>query len=218
MSRIEFDAGLTLLRLPTPRSTVPHRLVGRTGREHDDDIYWIDARNTASTHALYDCASSRRSLADLQIARAFTAYQHHSLVRQVAREASPETAMILAPNVADLYRDDDIREWERENLFSATLRILRELGRSLDCHVIVTATESETAERIEAVADQDVTCIHTREGIRFDGDGVSAIGYHHGAYWQTTIPYWVDICGIRESITIDPVVSAYEQGVLRVSG
>lgn len=214
MARLEFDDGLTLLRVPSARSTVIHRLACSRLCETDRPAYWIDARNVASTHALYDCAPSARSLENLRIGRAFTAYQHHSLVREVAREADPRTALIVAPNVADFYRDDDLLACEREDLLAATLTTLREVGRTFGCPVIATSDDDERADRASGFADRDVECVRTREGYRFDGEGVRTDGYWHGEYWQTTIPYWVDLCGAVEAF--DPV-TAHDRGLLEVS-
>ncbi|MCU4972664.1 hypothetical protein OB955_07920 [Halobacteria archaeon AArc-m2/3/4] len=214
MSRLalEADTGLTVCHVPSVRSTVVHRLVcsqladGQRG-------YWIDARNTASTHVLYDCAASPRALEGLQIARAFTAYQHHSLVRRVARVADSETALLVAPNVVDRYRDDDLREYEREELLAATLTILGELGHALDCPVLVTAADEDAGAAVSEYADHEIECLETREGIRLEGEGVQTDGYWHGSYWQTTIPYWVEVCGALDR-GIDPVVRAYDRGLV----
>ncbi|WP_207591215.1 hypothetical protein [Halomontanus rarus] len=209
---LEVDAGLTMCRVPSTRSTAIHHLAcsqladGRRG-------YWIDARNTASTHVLYDCAPSPRALAGLQIARAFTAYQHHSLVRRVARVADPRAELLVAPNVVDLYRDDDLREYEREELLAATLTILGELGHALECPVLVTAADEDAAAIVSEYADREIECLETREGIRFEGEGVQTEGYWHGSYWQTTIPYWVEVCGAL-GCGIDPAVRAHDRGLL----
>ncbi|WP_265110197.1 hypothetical protein [Halosolutus halophilus] len=217
MHQFELDPGLTLLRTESPRSTIVHRLACGRLANADGPAYWIDARNTAATHALYDCVSRPRVLDDLKIARAFTAYQHHSLVRTVTRRASPDTDLLVAPNVAALYRDDDVAEWEREDLLAASLETLSELGRVLDCPVLVTSATDADGNRIAEVAETTIECVRTREGVRLesaDGDRVTE-GYWHGDYWQTTIPYWVDLCGAVDAI--DPV-AAHDRGLLEVTG
>ncbi|MFP9193189.1 hypothetical protein [Natronosalvus vescus] len=203
------ESGLTLLRVPSRRSTAVHQLVcdhltaggdGTGDGTEPQNAYWIDAGNTASTHVLYDVApgSGRQVLEPLRIARAFTAYQHHSLVREVTARADPTTALIVAPNVGLLYRDADLAGWERDDLLESTVTILAELGRSLECPVLITAAErapTSTLEHLETAADSMIECTQTREGLRFDGDGLETMGYWHGRYWQTTIPYWVGCCG-----------------------
>jgi len=233
MHRLELEPGVTLLQVPSPRSGIVHRLVcdrladGATGGDRPGRAYWIDARNAASTHALYDAASSPRVLEGVRVARAFTAYQHHSLVRTVARRAEPTTELLVAPNVAALYRDDDLAAWEREDLLAATLEILSELGAVLDCPVLLTSAgdgsdpdATAASETVADYAETEIECTRTREGLRLeyaDDDsnaGGATAGYWHGDVWQTTIPYWVEICGAVDAV--DPVVAAHDRGLLEV--
>jgi hypothetical protein len=233
MHQFELEPGVTLLNVPSPRSGIVHRLVcdRLADGAADGSAYWIDARSAASTHALYDRASSPRVLEGLRVARAFTAYQHHSLVRTVARQAKPSTSLLVAPNVATLYRDDDLAAWEREDLLAASLETLSELGRVLDCPVLLTSTSGggdgaagtdADSGLVDEYADTVIDCVRTREGLRLEpageeGDGTSATaGYWHGNQWQTTIPYWVELCGAVDAI--DPVVAAHDRGLLEVSG
>ncbi|KDE59859.1 hypothetical protein EL22_16315 [Halostagnicola sp. A56] len=211
MSRLEFEPGLTCCRVPSARSPILHELVCSRLAETAGTAYWIDAGNVASTRVLYDCASSPRVLDSLRIARSFTAYQHHSIVRRVVEKATPRTSVIVAPNVVGRYRDDDVPAWEREELLAATLETLAELGRALEVPVLVTAASDAAEERVTERADHRVECIRTREGVRLEGDGAETMGYWQGAYWQTTIPYWVDCCGVADRI--DPVVAAADRGL-----
>ena len=214
MHQLEFEPGLTLLRVPAPRSTIVHRLVCARLTETDGPVHWVDARNAAATHALYECAPSSRTLDGLEIARAFTAYQHHSLVRAVARRADARSSLLVATNVASLYRDDDLPEWEREDLLAASAATLGELGRALDVPVLATTTAGggEVPATLTDRADRVLECVRTREGTRLEGDGVEPTGYWHRGYWQTTIPYWAELCGVTDRF--DPVVAAHDRGLL----
>ena len=214
MSRLEFEPGLTCCRVPSPRSPILHELVCSRLAETSGPAYWIDAGNTASTQVLYDCASSPRALDSLHIARSFTAYQHHSIVRRVVEKADPRTSLIVAPNVVDRYRDDDMPSWERDELLAASLETLAELGRALEIPVLVTASSDDAEATVVDYAANSVECVRTREGIRLEGDCAETMGYWRGSYWQTTIPYWVDCCGVADRI--DPVVSAADRGLLDV--
>lgn len=228
MHQFELESGTTLLAVPSPRSRIVHRLAcERLADDARGSAYWIDAHSAAATHALYDCAPSRRALTNLQVARAFTAYQHHSLVRTLARRADPETSLVVAPNIAALYRDDELASWEREELLAATLEILAELGRVLECPVLLSTTGGDDdtvagSGPVAEYADTVVECVQTREGLRLeraDGDGAATdatAGYWHGRHWQTTIPYWVELCGAVDAV--DPVVAAHDRGLLEVSG
>ena len=234
---LEFEPGLTLLEVPSARSTILHRLVGarlteaatERNAETNATAYWIDARNTAATQVLYDCVPSDRPLESLRIARAFTAYQHHSLVRRSTQRAGPETDLIVAPNVASLYYDADLPEWEREDLLAAALETLAELGRVLDCPVVATSADDDRAATISEYAAATIECVRTREGLTFErsdgeaieresGTGASideTAGYWHETYWQTTIPYWVDLYGSASEV--QSVVEARDRGLLEVT-
>ncbi|QLG26258.1 hypothetical protein HUG10_01305 [Halorarum halophilum] len=190
------EPGVTVLRPPAPRSTALHRLVADALLGESGPVYWVDARNAANTHALYDAAPSRRSLAGLMVARAFTAYQHHELVRGLPRNARPGTRLVVVPNAAALYRDGDVPGAEAARLLDASLSVLTELADALDCPVLLTATgDDERAERVVDAADVVVDCERTRLGLTFDAPGFTHSGYYRDGYWQTTVPYWVDLLG-----------------------
>ncbi|ELZ12171.1 hypothetical protein C479_05168 [Halovivax asiaticus JCM 14624] len=212
MHHVEFDTGLTVLRVTSPRSTVVPDLVCTRLVDESGPIHWVDARNTASTHVLYDRAPSATTLAPLRIARAFTAYQHHSLIQALARQASARSSMLVAPNVDSLYHDDDLDEWERERLLAASLSTLRELGHSLDVPVLATTTGDTVSPRVDEYADHTLESVTTRVGTRLNGDGVESVGYwdHHG--WQTTIPYWADRYGTTDAL--DPATAVHDRGLL----
>ncbi len=212
MHHVEYEPGLTVLRVPTPRSPLVPELVCSELIDGADRVHWIDARNAANTHALYDCAPSPATLAPLRIARAFTAYQHHSLVRTLARRATGRSSLVVATNVTSLYRDDDLAAFERDELLASALSTLRELGRSLDVPVLATTPQDAVPAALDERADRVIECVRTRVGVRLEGDGVDQVGYWDHDGWQTTIPYWVDVCGAARGI--DPVVAAHDRGLL----
>lgn len=106
------SAGLTLLRTDTHRPTALHRMALQMVRDVDGIAYWVDARNTASTYALHEFADHDRLLRRIRLARAFTAYQHSTLAKRLVNTVTPRTGCIVAPNVASLYRDDDVPDHE----------------------------------------------------------------------------------------------------------
>ena len=178
--------------------------------------YWIDARNVASTHALYGATPSGRALAGLRVARAFTAYQHHALVERAARRVDGDTALVVAPNVGALYRDDDLPAWEREDLLTAAVERLAAVGRAHGVPVLVSTAHESTADALSGYADADCTVVRTREGIRIAGDGAPdpTAGYRGPGYWQTTIPYWVELLGAVEAFVRDPAIAAADRGLV----
>ena len=195
------DAGLTHLDSPGPRSTALHRLVVGELRERDGRVYWLDARNVAATYALYELAPHRRALDGVRVARAFTAYQHHTLARRLVSAVDGRTAMVVAPNVASLYRDDDVPEYERADLYAATATLLGEVGDAYDVPVLVT-TDASGAGLPPAVANDatQLACDRTRMGLRYAGEAFETQVYVEDGFWQTTIPYWVELFGATGTV------------------
>jgi hypothetical protein len=195
------DPGVTLLRPPEPRSAAVHRLALATLAERTGVAYWVDARNVASTYTLYDIVDSAQRLRRLRVARAFTAYQHHALGRRVVERADGRTGLLVAPNVASLYRDDDVPAYERDELYAAAVTLLAEVGTTHDIPVLVT-TDASGVALPPAVADDatHLSCERTRMGLRYAGADVETQVYVKDGFWQTTIPYWVELFGAASAV------------------
>ena len=168
---------------------------GAAKSRNSGETLWVDARNEASTHELYRRASSGRRLDGVQVARAFTAHQHHSLVRRVARRASSKTSLVVVPCVASLYADDDLRTREGRDLLESSLAILAELADVLDAPVLLTAEGDDHADLLADYADTEMECTRTDAGLRYATDDFETTVYLADGYWQTTIPYWVELLG-----------------------
>lgn len=197
------DPGVTLLRRPSPRDGVLHRLVVATLGRHEGRALWVDSRNEASTAALYDADPPGRTLSGLRIARAFTAYQHHELVRSLPERATSRTTLVVVPRLPSLYRDPDVPDAETDRLLDATLAVLAELAEALDLRVLVTADgpDDGLTDRVRSVAADEIVARRTKMGLAFEGDGVRSDVYWHDDWWQTTIPYWVELCGVAPDET-----------------
>lgn len=190
------DAGLTTLQCPHPRSGALHRVAVQTIQEVDGPVYWVDARNTASTYALARLAPTGRVLDSVQVGRAFTAYQHFRLVERVINRTTPQSGCIIAPNLPALYRDDDVPSHEATDMLDAVIDALVTLADTLQLPVVASVTETDRlGARVTDRATREIECVETAFGYRFDGDDVDAHGYWQDGCWQTTIPYWVDLFG-----------------------
>jgi hypothetical protein len=212
----DLDAGLTLLGTPQPRATVIHRLALQTIQQTDGPTYWLDARNTASTYALHELAPSARTLRGVRIARAFTAYQHHTLVERVVNAVSPRTGCVVVPNAASLYRDDDVPEHEAEPLLSAAVGALREVATTFEIPVLV--TDAGPDDRLAGVladhADRELRCERTGLGYRFEGEEFETTVYRQDGGWQTTIPYWVELLSAVGDESVDAMTGPKRQFAL----
>ncbi|WP_232685749.1 hypothetical protein [Halobacterium zhouii] len=200
------DSGVTLLRgaesVGESKSGVQDRRTELAALalaeldRRDGPVRWVDARNHVSTHALTDGARRPRVLERVLVARAFTAHQHHSLVRQLVADAARPTALVVAPAVDDLYADEDLLTGEAERLRDATLSTLHALAEACDVPVLVTASDDEI---VAEYAHEELAVEETRFGPRFEGAGGETTAYWSRGGWQTTVPYWVDIYGAVEA-------------------
>lgn len=182
----------------TDRSRAVHELAA-TALAPGREAYWIDARNTVSVATLTTLAPSERTLAGLRVARAFTAHQHHTLVRRVVREASPETAVVVVPRIASLYADDDCPSPNDRTYLRASLSLLCDLARAAEFPVLVTpgiGDDTGLATLVEDYAERTIDCTRVGPGYRYDAPDVESQWYRVDGGWQTTIPYWIDRLGV----------------------
>lgn len=196
----DLDPGITLLRTPGPRSTVLHQLALQTIRQAGGTAYWLDARNTASTYALYDLAEARRLLRRIRLARAFTAYQHFTLAERLVTTVTARTGCMILPNAPSLYRDDDVPEHDTIPLFDAVVSAISEVATVYDIPVLVTdaGPMDDLADCVAATADAKYEAESTGLGYRVVGDEFETTVYWDETGWQTTIPYWVALYGTVE--------------------
>lgn len=183
--------GITRLRAD-PGTTALHRVACAALATATGPAYWVDARNRASTRALYAAAPDRLSLERLRIARAFTAHQHHSLVCELERRAAADASLVVVPAMPALYRDDALLAGEGEALFRASVKALLRLRRRHDLPILVAHApdaDDAFADLLAACADRELTCEETRAGLRFPG-GDETRGYDAGRHAQATLAGW----------------------------
>jgi hypothetical protein len=196
MSRLTtppLEAGLVFVEQPDRAAL--QRLV--RGADHEGETLWVDAGGVAETYGLLDEGATRRELRGIRVARAFQAHQHHQLVRDLVGEASERTALVVAPNLAVLYEAADGSAAETERLFEGALALLADLADALCVPVLVSAPHGSDEHRaaIRDRAADVVECRRTSQGYAFETEEFETTAYWHRGWWQTTIPYWVDLCG-----------------------
>lgn len=207
------DPGLIALERPSWRSTALHQLVVSHMLQEDGQTLWVDARNNASTYVLTDLVPSAHAVSNLRVARAFTAYQHHSLVGDLPKEFSRDTSLLVVPCVASLYEDDDVHDTEARALLEATLTTLSEIASVFEIPVLVTTEQNDDLDGLVHEYTTDVIeCELTDHGYHFETDDFETLIYVREGYWQTTIPYWVDLLGAVDEVrNLDPIVSEPRQ-------
>lgn len=197
------DPGVTYLDTDAPSAL--YRVVAHHLDEHRGPGYWVDAHSRAAPVTLYD-ALSRNGRRSLRVARAFTGYQHHELVRSLPGRVRHDTSLVVAPAVGALYADDDVPEYEADELCAATLELLDAVATAVDVPVLVTANADPYAADVRAAADHTLDATATDAGLRFEGAGFRTDVYVDRWGFQTTIPYWVDLLGVAPDSVNDPAV------------
>ncbi|PGF14337.1 hypothetical protein CP556_21505 [Natrinema sp. CBA1119] len=159
------ENGITLLESSSPGAfhalAVDHLLL-----EWPGTAWWIDTFGHAQTKPLADVAPSRRVLKKIQTARAFTAYQHHTLCSRLLEDPDygtlatvdrDDVGLIVAPAVDGLYRDDDLGEDESERMVVSALARLAAAARRYECPVLVSkARDDEFAAPIDNLVDERI--------------------------------------------------------------
>jgi hypothetical protein len=198
------DAGLTVVEQPD--SGAIQRLV--LGSDHDGETLWIDAGGAATTYGLTAQVPNRGALQGIRVARAFTAHQHHQLVRNAVAAASERTGLVVAPNVATLYEAADASAAEIDRLFDASVELLADLATALEVPALVSAPRASDERRVTVrdLATTEIECRRTDLGYAFATDEFETTGYWQHGWWQTTIPYWVELCGaVEDRAALDAV-------------
>lgn len=199
------DPGVTYLDTDTPDAL--YRVVARHLDEHRGPAYWVDAHNRAAPVALYD-ALSRNGRRSLRVARAFTGYQHHELVRSLPGRVRHDASLVVAPAVGALYADDDVPAYEADELCAATLELLDAVATAVDVPVLVTASADAYTGDVRTAADRILDVTATNAGLHFEGAGFRTDVYVDRWGFQTTIPYWVDLLGAAPGDANDPAADA----------
>ncbi|WP_136590957.1 P-loop NTPase family protein [Salinigranum halophilum] len=159
---------------------------------------WVDSNGMATTSTLTRLVPSMRLLERIRVARAFTAYQHHSLVSQLPDVVDDQTSFVVVPEFEYRYRSPDMRFGVAHDLVEAGMEVLSDLARKRDIPILVTreTTAPLSAPLVEA-ADSVLECELTRFGPRFVGEEFETLVYPVEGGFQTTLSYWAEILSVR---------------------
>jgi hypothetical protein len=188
---------------------------------------WVDSNGLATTSCLTRLAPNMRLLDRIDVARAFTPYQHHSLVSQVPEVVDDTTSLVVAPEFEYHYRSPDMRFSVASDLVKDGVETLATLAQTHEVPILLTreTTAPLSAPLVEA-ADSVLECELTRFGPRFVGEKFETLVYPVDGGFQTTLSYWAEILSVRfEALQAGttpasasvPVTRADENGSLVVS-
>ncbi|MFB6130357.1 MAG: hypothetical protein ABEJ28_06005 [Salinigranum sp.] len=196
--------GVTLLDVDDGATGALHSLVLDHLLVSGRDAVWVDARGHAATRTLARLAPGGRLLERVRVARGFTPYQHHSLLRalpaQVDAEAGsdaeagrPDTGagLVVVPAADWRYREGDLRRGPAERLVADGADRIAALAADRDVPVLLTLTAADPLSRPFAeAADRRLACELTAFGPRFTGSNFETLVYPGEGYVQTTLAYW----------------------------
>ena len=170
---------------------------------NDGTAYWVDAAGHARTDTLARIAPSRRLLDRIQVARGFTAYQHVALLDRVVERITSETALVVAPAIDAMYRDDDSYGVDTAELLRTAVETLTNRCREYDIPLVVTCHRRDALSApVARHVDETIQCETTRFGPRFVGDHFETLVYPvEDGFVQTTLAFWEHVLDWRATVT-----------------
>jgi hypothetical protein len=168
---------------------------------------WVDSRGHAQTAPLVRLApddafgSGERVLDRVQVARAFTAYQHLALVERLRERVDADTSLVVLPAIDAHYRADDVGRERGQRFLLRALATVATLARERDLPVLVTRSRDDAfTAPIARGADRELTCERTAFGPRFAGGDFETLVYPHGdGTVQTTLAFWQRVLAARHA-------------------
>lgn len=196
----QLDPGVTLLEVDPGTTTALHSLVLDHVLLAEGEALWVDSRDRASTTSLAKLAPSRRTLDRIHVSRAFTAFQHYSIVEDLPAVITDDTALLVAPSVEWFYANDDLRADEGEAMLRSALEQLTTIAATNDIPVLLSrqATTGPGA-CVAEYSDRTLSCTRTRFGPRFVGDDVETLVYECAGATQTTLAFWRRVLAHRHA-------------------
>jgi hypothetical protein len=158
----------------------------------EGEALWVDSKNQATTTSLANISPSRRVLDRIHVARAFTAFQHYSIVEDLHDRVTNDTPLVIAPVVDWFYANDDLRTGEAETMLEGALDEFRRLADTHEIPILVSRRGAPDAlgAAIAAAADRTLECVETQFGPRFTGDDFETLVFDCPGGVQTTFAFW----------------------------
>jgi len=194
------EAEETDVRPPLHALTLDQVLL--SGASGESTATWVGTGQYAQTTSLHDLAPAPRVLDRIDVARGFTAYQHHALVRQAIDELDATSVMLVVPAVDAPYRQSDLADEEAREMLVRVLAQLASVPRQYNIPVLVTRSGTdELGAAVEELAVDTLTYRETRAGPRFEGEEHETLVYDVGDGWvQTTLAYWRQVLDSRQPL------------------
>lgn len=189
---------------PTTRTVstpIIHTLVVDHLLLHGGTVQWVDAGRHASTTPLAQLVPSERTLDRINIARAFTPYQHARLLEQLAEQIDDTTSLVVCPVLDQPYRADECSQ-EGDALLLKGLARLSSIARAREVPILLTRSVHDefSAPLVEAAVER-IEYRQTDHGPRFVGDQFKTLTYPAGGgLVQTTLEFWRQMIDARRPL------------------
>lgn len=155
------------------------------------DVYWVDSKEKASLKTLNRLIPSPKFLERMKVARAFTSYQHFSLIRELENKVSYTTSLVVVPEINWFYRD--MADGEKKRMIKEEINILKNLSNHYNVPILWSLYEGGddyTKELIRRVSDEEIEFEVTEMGPKFSSSNFKTYFYPVNGYFQTTIDFW----------------------------
>lgn len=186
------DPGVTLLNSDERMTGALQSLVLDHVLIESGTATWVDTRGNGTTQPMAQLAPDMRVLERINIARAFTPWQHQSLLHDLPDEITDETVIVVLPALDAFYRTDDLNRQEQERMFEEAVTIADEIATERDVLVLITRQQADAlTDPLESVVNEVIACEMTAFGPRFAGDEFETLVYPlDDGFVQTTIAFW----------------------------
>lgn len=136
-----------------------------------------------------------RILERIHVARAFTPWQHLSLLGDLGDAVSEGTGLVVLPEFDGFYRSDEVSDTEGERMLAEGVSLVADLVEERDVSVLVTRTrDDDLSAPVAELADERVTYERTQFGPRFVGGEFETLVYDVGdGVVQTTLAFWAQV-------------------------
>ncbi|WP_267643334.1 hypothetical protein [Haloarchaeobius amylolyticus] len=166
---------------------------------------WLDANGHATTSPMARLAPSMRALDRIDVARAFTPWQHQSLLFGTPGFVDEDTVLLVLPAFDAFYREDDLRRGEGEAMLDAGLDIVEALADEHEVPILLTRERADSfSQPIHDLADEVLECERTRFGPRFSGGEFETLVYPlENGDVQTTLAFWERVLQDRHAALVE---------------
>lgn len=198
------DPGLTLLETDDRAAEALHSLVLDHLLLNETEAVWVDARNNATTQPLAKLAPSMRVLDRIDVARAFTPFQHFGIIDDLPPAISDDVSLLVLPAVDWFYTGDDLRRGEGEEMLTAVLERVQCLAEQRDLPVLITRHGQAGVNcPVTEYTDARLTCTLTQFGPRFTGSEFETLLFECPGGVQTTLAFWRRVLQHRHESSLE---------------